>query len=127
VVLVCFSLIFSASLARLKESNWSANRTLYRTAVQFACAANQVAKTAAGKSPGKGEGKVSLAFLKRAKTEERTRSRNEWLERVFTRREVIRKATRDKPKNNEPVIEDAPKKIVRRYYLLNDRARGTYL
>ena len=37
-------------------------------------------------------------------------SQNEWLERVLTRRGMIRKATRDKPKNNEPVIADAPKK-----------------
>jgi len=92
--------------------------------------ADQAAKRATEKSPRNARGKISLAFLKRTKTEERTKSRKKWLKRALDRRGQGQRSWKVESNwKQDPVVAGAPKKIACRYYQLKTghAAIGAYL
>ena len=72
--------------------------------------ADQAAKRATEKSPGNAQRKISLAFLKRTKTEGRIKSRNKWLKRALARRGTGQRIWKVESNwKQDPVVAVAPK------------------
>ena len=89
--------------------------------------ADQAAKQAANKPPGRGSKEISLAFAQRARTEAITVQKQRWLARKLSQQ-----SQRYRPQRNwqlDPLVAAAPKHLASRYFQLKSghAATGTYL
>jgi hypothetical protein len=93
--------------------------------------ADQAAKQAALKPPQEGQGKLSLAYIHRTKTEVAKTQKQQWLTRALGRRSLrAQRAYRAQPGwKLDPALAAAPKGIASRYYQLKigHAAIGAYL
>ncbi|KKA19734.1 hypothetical protein T310_6279, partial [Rasamsonia emersonii CBS 393.64] len=93
--------------------------------------ANQAAKQAAEKTPQRGSGELSLAYVNRACTEVIQAHGQQWLTKALGRRSLeAQRVYRTQPGwRQDPVAAAALKKIASRYYQLKigHAAIGTYL
>jgi ribonuclease HI len=93
--------------------------------------ADQAAKQAASKTPRGGQGKLSLAYTHRTRTEVARAQRQQWLTKALGRRSLpAQRAYRALPGwKLDPALASAPKKIASRYYQLKTghAAIGAYL
>jgi ribonuclease HI len=93
--------------------------------------ADQAAKQAAQKPPRGGQGKLSLAYIHRTKTEVVKAQKQQWLTKALGRRSLrAQRAYRAQPGwKLDPALAAAPKRIASRYYQLKmgHAAVGAYL
>jgi hypothetical protein len=93
--------------------------------------ADQAAKQAALKPPQGGQGKLSLAYIYRTKTEVAQTQKQQWLTKALGRRSLrAQRAYRAQPGwKLDPTLAAAPKGIASRYYQLKTghAAIGAYL
>ena len=93
--------------------------------------ADQAAKRAANKPPGRGPRVISLAFARRARTEAITAQKQRWLTRKLSQRSQQDRSAH-RPQRNwrlDPLVAVTPKRLASRYFQLKSghAAIGTYL